>query len=252
MSFVLLETVQEGEERYLDWLLSGLGWTLTLAVTGWCIAFVVGVLVGSARTSRHRGIAIGARLYVEVFRNIPVIVQMFLWYFVLPELLPKDWGDAYKKMAPPWASFVPALIGLSLYTAARVAEQVRSGIEALPHGQRAAAQALGMTELQVYRLALLPQALRIITPTLTSEVMGIFKNTSVALTIGLLELTAQARQINEFTFQTFQAFGSATIVYLLLALCVYAVMHWLEAHFRTPGLEPARAIPGRKPAKQGS
>src|SRR5215475_10796586 len=133
MSFVLFEKVQEGEQLYLDWLLSGLGWTLALAITGWCIAFVVGILVGSARTSPRRGIAVAGRLCVEAFRNIPVIVQMFLWYFVLPELLPKDLGDAYKKMAPPWGSFLPALMGLSLYTAARIAEQVRSGIEALPH-----------------------------------------------------------------------------------------------------------------------
>jgi glutamate/aspartate transport system permease protein len=253
MSFVLFEQVQEGEERYLDWLLSGLGWTLALAITGWCIAFAIGILVGSARTSPRRGVAVAARLYVEVFRNIPVIVQMFLWYFVLPELLPADLGNAYKKMAVPWASFVPALAALSLYTAARVAEQVRSGIEALPHGQRAAAQALGMSELKVYRLVLLPQALRIIMPTLTSEVMGIFKNTSVALTIGLLELTAQARQINEFTFQTFEAFGSATVVYLLLALLVYALMHWLEARYRTPGLELARAPRSKVvDAKQGA
>jgi glutamate/aspartate transport system permease protein len=252
MTFVLFEKVQEGDELYLDWLLSGLGWTLALAITGWCISFAIGVLVGSARTSPRRGIALAARLYVEVFRNIPVIVQMFLWYFVLPELLPKDLGDAYKKMAPPWGSFVPALLGLSLYTAARIAEQVRSGIEALPHGQRAAAQALGMTELKLYRLVLLPQALRIILPTLTSELMGIFKNTSVALTIGLMELTAQARQINEFTFQTFQAFGSATLVYLLLALAVYAVMHWLEGRLRTPGLEMERAAPAKRvAAKQG-
>ena len=241
MSFVLLETVQDGEERYLDWLVSGLGWTLALAITGWCIAFVIGVLVGSARTSQHRWLRIAGRLYVEVFRNIPVIVQMFLWYFVFPELLPKSLGDAYKSIAPPWGSFIPALIGLSLYTAARVAEQVRSGIEALPLGQRSASQALGMTELQLYRLVLLPQCLRIIMPTLTSEVMGIFKNTSVALTIGLLELTAQARQINEFTFQTFQAFGSATVVYLVLALVVYAGMHYLEERLRTPGQEPTNA-----------
>jgi glutamate/aspartate transport system permease protein len=251
MSFVLFETVQDGDERYLDWLVSGLGWTIGLAAAGWCIAFAIGVLVGSARTSRHRGIAIAARLYVEVFRNIPVIVQMFLWYFVLPELLPKELGDTYKKLAPPWGSFVPALFGLALYTAARVAEQIRAGIEALPHGQRAAAQALGMTELEVYRLVLLPQALRIIMPTLTSEVMGIFKNTSVALTIGLLELTAQARQINEFTFQTFQAFGSATVIYLMLALAVYAVMHWLEARFSMPGQGLARVPRAPRPGAAG-
>lgn len=252
MSFVLLETVQDGDERYLDWLVSGVGWTLLLALTGWCIAFVIGVLVGSARTSTHRGVAIAARLYVEVFRNIPVIVQMFLWYFVFPELLPTALGDAFKKIAPPWGSFVPALIGLSLYTAARVAEQVRAGIEALPLGQRSAAQALGMTELQMYRLVLLPQSLRIIMPTLTSEVMGIFKNTSVALTIGLLELTAQARQINEFTFQTFQAFGSATVVYLLLALLVYAGMHRLEVRLKTPGQEPAKTAVQAAARKMGA
>jgi glutamate/aspartate transport system permease protein len=234
---VLFETVQDGEEWYLTWLLSGLAWTVALALAGWCLAFVIGVLVGCCRTSSHRGIAFTARLYVEVFRNIPIIVQMFLWYFVLPELLPPELGSAMKKMAPPWGAFVPALIALSLYTGARVAEQVKAGIEALPYGQRSAATALGMTEFRAYRIILLPQALRIIMPTLTSEVMGIFKNTSVALTIGLLELTAQARQINEFTFKTFQAFGAATILYLLLALAVYAIMHGLEQRLRTPGTE---------------
>jgi glutamate/aspartate transport system permease protein len=234
---VLFETVQDGEELYLTWLLSGLAWTVALALAGWCLAFVIGVLVGCCRTSSHGGIAFAARLYVEVFRNIPIIVQMFLWYFVLPELLPPELGSAMKKMAPPWGAFVPALIALSLYTGARVAEQVKAGIEALPYGQRSAATALGMTEFRAYRIILLPQALRIILPTLTSEVMGIFKNTSVALTIGLLELTAQARQINEFTFKTFQAFGAATILYLLLALAVYAIMHGLEQRLRTPGTE---------------
>jgi glutamate/aspartate transport system permease protein len=248
MFSVLFQNVQDGDETYLSWLLSGVGWTIALAIAGWCIAFVLGVLVGCGRTAANRPVAVAARLYVEVFRNIPVIVQMFLWYFVLPELLPTSLGAAYKHIPPPWGSFVPALVGLSLYTAARVAEQVRAGIEALPQGQRAAAQALAMTEVQLYRLVLLPQALRIIMPTLTSEVMGIFKNTSVALTIGVLELTAQARQINEFTFKTFQAFGAATLIYLLLALIVYAGMHWLELHYRTPGQEPektptAKAVP---------
>jgi glutamate/aspartate transport system permease protein len=241
MPSVLFETVPDGPETYLSWLLSGLAWTLALAVVGWCIAFALGVLVGCGRTARSRGIALASRLYAEIFRNTPVIVQMFLWYFVVPEVLPLGLGDWIKSVPPPWGSFWPALMGLSLYTAARVAEQVKSGIEALPAGQRAAAAALGMTERKVYQLVLLPQALRIVMPTLTSELMGIFKNTSVALTIGLLELTAQARQINEFTFKTFQAFGSATVIYLLLALSVYAVMHYLEQRLRTPGTDFASA-----------
>lgn len=242
---VLFETVQDGDEKYISWLISGLGWTVMLAIAGWCLAFVIGVLVGCGRTSTQRGVALASRLYVELFRNIPIIVQMFLWYFVLPELLPGDLGSRMKKWAPPWGSFYPALAALSLYTAARVAEQVKAGIESLPYGQQSAARALGMRELQVYRLILLPQALRIITPTLTSEVMGIFKNTSVALTIGLLELTAQARQINEFTFKTFQSFGAATLIYLTLALFVFVLMHALENHFLVPGTEP----PSRKQAK---
>lgn len=250
MSSVLFQTVQEGDELYINWIESGLAWTVALALSSWFIAFAIGVVVGCGRTSKNRFVAIASRLYVEVFRNIPVIVQMFLWYFVLPEVLPKPLGDAMKKMSPPWGSFVPACAGLSLYTAARVAEQVKSGIEALPTGQRSAALAMGMSERKIYQLVLLPQALRIIMPTLTSEVMGAFKNTSVALTIGLMELTAQASQINEFTYRTFEAFGTATLLYLLLALAVYAVMYWLEERYRTPGLEPTSARRLASPTKR--
>lgn len=235
MFSVLFQQAQDGDELYLQWLLDGLGWTVFLAVTGWIFAFGIGVVVGCARTSSSRWLTTAARLYVEIFRNIPVIVQMFLWYFVAPELLPSTWGDAIKSVPPPWSSVIPALLGLSLYTGARVAEQFKAGIEALDPGQRSAAAALGFTELRTYRLVLLPQALRIVIPTLTSEVMGIFKNTSVALTIGVLELTAQARQISEFTFETFQAFGAATLIYLMLALAVYTIMHIIEQRLRIPG-----------------
>ncbi|MBR8653660.1 amino acid ABC transporter permease [Achromobacter sp. Marseille-Q0513] len=245
MFSVLLEELPDGGGRYLDWLLSGLGWTVFLALASWAIAFALGVAVGCGRTARSRPIALLARLYVEVFRNVPVIVQMFVWYFVVPELLPRAWGQAIKEIPPPWGSVIPALLGLALYTAARVAEQVKAGLEALPRGQRMAADALGMRGLQAYRLVLLPQALRIIVPTLTSEVMGVFKNSSVALTIGVLELTAQARQINEFTFQTFQAFGAATLAYLGLALMVYALMRLIERRLRIPGNEPAPAVRSR-------
>ena len=236
---VLFETVAEGDERYIEWLLTGLGWTFSLALSGWAIAFVIGVVVGCGRTSSSTLIGVASRLFVEIFRNVPIIVQMFLWYFVVPEILPKDIGAWVKSIPPPWGSFLPALIALSLYTAARVAEQVKAGIEALPPGQRAAAKALGMTGFGVYRFVLMPQAMRIITPTLTSEVMGIYKNTSVALTIGLLELTAQARQINEFTFKTFEAFGAATLIYLGLALAVFVLMQAMENHFRIPGQDDA-------------
>ncbi|MBB4369085.1 glutamate/aspartate transport system permease protein [Bradyrhizobium sp. cir1] len=234
MFAVLLEQTADGQ-RYIDWLVSGLGWTLALAFFGWWIAFAVGVVVGIGRTVQNRAVAALARLYVEIFRNIPVLVQMFLWYFVLPELLPTALGNAIKQIPPPWGSFFPALVCLGLYTAARIAEQVRAGIEALPKGQVEAASALGLSGYLTYRHVIVPQALRLIIPSLTSEVMGIYKNTSVALTIGLMELTAQARQISEATFQTFTAFGAATLVYLALALIAYQGMALIDRAVRIPG-----------------
>lgn len=234
MITVLFEQGSDGR-TYLMWLLSGLGWTLGLAFFGWWIAFAIGVTVGVGRTVKNKFIAAAARLYVEMFRNIPVLVQMFLWYFVLPELLPVAAGNWIKQLPPPWGAFFPALICLSFYTAARVAEQVRAGLEALPAGQSEAAAALGLSNRKTYRLVLVPQALRLIIPSLTSEVMGIYKNTSIALTIGLLELTAQAKAISEETFQTFAAFGAATVIYLVLALVAYQLMSWIDNTVKIPG-----------------
>jgi glutamate/aspartate transport system permease protein len=236
---VLFEQTADGQ-RYIDWLLTGLGWTLALAFFGWWIAFAVGVVVGIGRTVQNRLMAALARFYVEIFRNIPVLVQMFLWYFVLPEILPSQLGNAIKQIPPPWGSFFPALVCLGLYTAARIAEQVRAGIEALPKKQTEAANALGLTGYLTYRHVIVPQALRLIVPSLTSEVMGIYKNTSVALTIGLMELTAQARQISEATFQTFSAFGAATLIYLALALVAYQSMVLIDRAVRIPGTTPAK------------
>ncbi|MFA6265271.1 MAG: amino acid ABC transporter permease [Pseudolabrys sp.] len=236
---VLFEQGSDGS-TYLSWLLSGLGWTLALAVFGWAFAFVVGTIVGVGRTSQSPYIARSARVYVEIFRNIPVLVQMFLWYFVLPELLPAQMGSWIKQLSPPWGQFFPALLCLTFYTAARVAEQVRAGLEALPGGQREAAAALGLSSRKTYFLVLVPQALRLIVPSLTSEVMGIYKNSSVALTIGLLELTARSRQISEETFQTFAAFGAATIMYLLLALLAYGLMSLIDQKTKIPGTATAQ------------
>jgi glutamate/aspartate transport system permease protein len=233
---LLFEPTLDGTGRYLDWILSGLGWTLLLALGAWTIALVVGTLVGVARTLPQGILSRIGRVYVELFRNIPLLVQMFFWYFVLPELLPARIGMAIKQMDPPWASFVPALICLGLFTAARIAEQVRAGLQALPRGQIQAASALGFERGGMYRLILLPQAFRIILPTLTNEFMTIFKNTSVALTIGLVELTATAREINENTFRTFEAFGIVTIIYLAIALVAWQIMHRIERAVQLPSL----------------
>ena len=233
---LLFETTPDGVSRYIDWIWSGLAWTLSLALGAWTIALIVGTLVGVARTFPGGLWPRLARAYVETFRNVPLLVQMFFWYFILPELLPQRLGLAIKQMDPPWGSFVPALICLGLFTAARIAEQVRAGVQALPAGQRAAASALGFSRSGMYRLILLPQAFRIILPTLTNEFMTIFKNTSVALTIGLVELTATAREINENTFRTFEAYGIVTIVYLAIALIAWQLMYRIERAAQLPSL----------------
>jgi glutamate/aspartate transport system permease protein len=240
---LLFEPTPDGAGRYLDWIVSGLGWTLCLALGAWSIALAVGTLVGVARTLPNGLLPKVGRAYVETFRNIPLLVQMFFWYFVLPELLPARVGMAIKQMDPPWGSFVPALICLGLFTAARIAEQVRAGLQALPAGQTQAACALGFARGTMYQVILLPQAFRIILPTLTNEFMTIFKNTSVALTIGLVELTATAREINENTFRTFEAFGVVTMVYLVIALVAWQIMHRIERAVQLPDVASGRSRP---------
>ena len=161
---------------------------------------------------------------------------MFLWYFVLPELMPRGIGTWIKQMPPPWGAFVPAVLCLGFFTAARVAEQVRAGIQSLPRGQGMAGTALGLTLPQTYRYVLLPMAFRIILPPLTSEIMNVIKNSSVALTIGLVELTAAARSMQEFSFQVFEAFTAATTIYILVNVIVVLGMRVRRAQRRRPGL----------------
>ncbi|PWC22754.1 glutamate ABC transporter permease [Brenneria roseae subsp. roseae] len=239
---ILFQTAPDGE-LYISWLLSGLCWTLALAIFSAMLAFCIGVLVGICRSADSLILNIIGRIYVQVFRNIPLIVQMFLVYFVLPDMLPPSLGDPIKQLGAPWGSFIPALICLSLYTGARIAEQVKAGLLSLPRGQKEASEAIGLNTVQKYMLILLPQALRIIVPTLTSEAMGVFKNTSVALAIGLLELTAQAQQISEFTYETFEAFFAATVCYGVLALIIWTVMTYVERRIYVPGFSYDR--PGK-------
>ncbi len=243
---VFLEQAPSGGMTYLGWLMSGLFWTLSVSACAWVIASVVGCVVGVARTTPVGWARALGTAYVELFRNIPLLVQMFLWYFVMPEVLPKAWGDWLKQDLPnvltlPFAAqfslfeFSAAVLCLGLYTASRVAEQVRSGIQSLPRGQTGAGLALGLTLPQVYRHVTLPMAFRIIIPPMTSEFLTIFKNSSTALTIGVLELTAQSRQISEYTFKTFTAFSAATLLYIAITLTVTFLMRALERRTAVPG-----------------
>jgi glutamate/aspartate transport system permease protein len=239
---VLLETEPGGTGSYLHYLIVGLGWTLVTALAAWVLALAIGISVGTLRTTTAKWVVRAGNLYVEIFRNIPLIVQMFLWFFVVPEFLPKALGDWVKQMPPPWGSYLPAVMCLAIFTSVRVAEQVRAGINSLPRGQRMAAIAMGLTEAQAYRYVILPQSFRIIMPPLTSEFMNVIKNSSVALTIGLLELTGRARAMQEFSFRVFEAFTAATIIYLLTNLVVVLLMRALERKIRVPGLIGAQAV----------
>jgi glutamate/aspartate transport system permease protein len=161
------------------------------------------------------------------------LVQLFIWFFVLPEILPHSWGLWLKQM--PHAPFYTAAIGIGLFMSARVAEQTRAGINSLPRGQKLAATALGLTTAQAYRYVLLPMAFRIIMPPLTSEFLSTIKNTSVAITIGLIELTGEARAMQEFSFQVFEAFTAATMLYLAVNIVVVTAMRFLERAIAVPG-----------------
>jgi glutamate/aspartate transport system permease protein len=240
---VLLEMEPGGTGTYLHYLLVGLLWTLATALAAWVVALLVGAMVGTVRTTPLKWAVRLGNLYVEVFRNVPLIVQMFLWFFVVPEFLPQAMGDWIKQMPPPWSSYLPAVMCLGIFTSVRVAEQVRAGINSLPRGQRLAGTAMGLSLAETYRFVILPQAFRIILPPLTSEFMNVIKNSSVALTIGLLELTGRARAMQEFSFRVFEAFTAATVIYLLTNLVVVLLMRWLERRVRVPGLIAAAGAP---------
>lgn len=232
---VFLQPSATGEGTYLSWLFEGLKWTVTLSLTAWIIALIVGSIIGVLRTVPNRWLGLIAAAYVEIFRNIPLLVQLFIWYFVLPELLPGKMGDTFKQMNPLAQQFLSAMVCLGLFTAARVAEQVRAGINSLPRGQRNAGLAMGFTLPQCYRHVLLPMAYRIIVPPLTSEFLNIFKNSAVATTIGLIELSRQAQQLVDFTAQPYEAFIAVTLLYVMINVTVMFLMRRVEKTVQVPG-----------------
>lgn len=232
---VLLQPAASGDATYLGWMLSGLEMTIALSLASWIMALAFGALAGVLRTVPSRFWSGLAAAYVEIFRNIPLLVQLFIWYFVLPELLPTAWGNAYKQMNPVLQQFLAAGICLGFFTSARVCEQVRSGIESLPRGQQNAGLALGLTLPQTYRHVMLPMAFRLIVPPLTSEFLNIFKNSAVASTIGLLELAAQGRQLVDYTAQPFESFIAVTVLYMVINVTVMTAMRWVEQKTRVPG-----------------
>ncbi len=266
--FCLVEDVEAGcIGPYFYWIAEGFGWTIAVASAAWMIAFPLGSVLGVMRTLdkpilwvvpfvkspiyfKTRAIATSkgvitidiawfllgiSTLYVTIFRNVPLLVQLFLWYFVFPEVIPEEAGR-WVKREMPMPEFWTAVMCLGLYTASRVGEQVRAGVNSITQGQHYAAMAIGLSPVQVYRYVLLPVAFRIIIPPLTSDFLGVFKNSSLALTIGVLELTAMTRQVEEYSYQGFEAFTAATVLYIVVTAIVMAAMAVVEKRVAMPGM----------------
>lgn len=216
-----------GEVTYLDWLISAWGWTISVSLLSLGVALVFGSLMGVLRTTPNRGFVLLGNVWTEVFRNIPLLVQIFLWYHVVPALFPALRGVP---------SFLLVVMGLGLFTSARVSEQVRAGIQSLPRGQRMAGLALGFTLPQTYRYVLLPMAFRIVIPPLTSESMNIVKNSSVAFAVSISELTLFALQAQEETARGIEVYLAVTALYFISAFALNRLLHFVEVRVRVPGM----------------
>ena len=212
---------------YLQWMLDAWGWTLAVAGSAWVIAVTLGSLMGTLRTLTGSPWLVRlANVWVEFFRNIPLLVQVFLWYFVVPKMFP-----AFQQVP----GFLLVVFALGFFTSARIAEQVRAGIQALPKGQRYAGLALGLTTAQTYRYVILPMAFRIILPPLTSESMNLLKNSSVAFAVSIAELTMFAMQAQEETSRGIEVYLAVTALYALSAFAVNRVFALIEKKSQIPG-----------------
>ena len=212
---------------YLQWMLSAWVWTVSVSLLALVIALIAGSLIGTIRTLPDNKFLVGfGNAWVELFRNIPLLVQIFLWYHVLPAIFPVLKG---------FSSFILVVLALGFFTSARIAEQVRAGIQALPRGQRYAGMAMGFTTLQYYRYVLLPMAFRIIIPPLTSETMNIFKNSSVAFAVSVTELTMFAMQAQEETSRGIEVYLAVTGLYVISAFAINRIMACIEKRSRVPG-----------------
>ncbi|WP_038213735.1 amino acid ABC transporter permease [Xenophilus azovorans] len=225
-----------GVDTYLNWMLSAWGWTVAVSLSALAVALIVGSIIGVIRTLPDSPWLVRfGNAWVELFRNIPLLVQIFLWYHVVPAII------APMRDVPP---FVLVVLALGLFTSARIAEQLRSGIQALPRGQRYAGMAVGFTTMQYYRYVLLPMAYRIIIPPLTSESMNIFKNSSVAFAVSIAEMTQFAMQAGEETARPIEMYLGVTVLYVISALAINRIMAFIEKRARVPGFVAAGGTGG--------
>src|SRR6187397_80204 len=216
---------------YLRWMMSAWGWTLLVSALSLVVALVVGSIMGIFRTTPVKALVWIGNAWTELFRNIPLLVQIFLWYHVIPSMF---------KGLQQVPDIFAVVIALGFFTSARISEQVRAGIQALPRGQRYAGLAMGLTLPQTYRFVLLPMAYRIIIPPLTSESMNIIKNTSVAFAVSIAELTMFAMQAQEETSRGVEVYLAVTLLYFVSAFAVNRLAALIERRVQVPGLLGAK------------
>jgi len=216
-----------GGETYLNWMMSAWGWTLGVAALALIVALVLGSLVGILRTTPNRGFVAFGNCWTELFRNVPLLVQIFLWYHVLPSMF---------RSLQQVPSFLLVVFALGFFTSARISEQVKAGIQSLAGGQRYAGLAMGLTLPQTYRYVLLPMAFRIVIPPLTSESMNIIKNSSVAFAVSIAELTMFAMQAQEETSRGIEIYLAVTALYFVSAFAINRVAKVIETKVRVPGM----------------
>jgi glutamate/aspartate transport system permease protein len=218
---------KDGDITYLQWLLSAWGWTLSVAAFALVVALAVGALMGILRTVPDKRLQFIGNAWTELFRNIPLLVQIFLWYHVIPSIF---------KPLQQFPSFILVVLALGFFTSARIAEQVKAGIQSLPRGQSYAGLAMGFSLAQTYRFVLLPMAFRIVIPPLTSESMNIIKNSSVAFAVSIAELTMFAMQAQEETSRGVEIYLAVTGLYFISAFAVNRIMMFVEQRVRVPGM----------------
>ena len=221
-------------EPYGEWMLQGIWLTLQLGFLAWIIALSLGVFLGTMRAAPWKLLRLVSTIYVEIFRNVPFLVQLFFWFYAGPMIF----GETlqFKINTISGLNYYAAVVGLGLYTASRVAEHVRAGFASIGQGQYQAALSTGMSHWQMYWHIMIPHALRLILPPLTTEFLTIFKNSSVAMTIGVAETTFMSYKIDSETFHGLEATTGAMFVYLVLGMAVVKTMSYFEKKFRIRGL----------------
>jgi polar amino acid transport system permease protein len=226
MNMFDLSIVLSGE--YHDWLVSGFLLSIQLALISLAIALPLAIVIAVLRLAPYaplRGIAI---TYVEAIRNVPLLAHMLFWYFGAPELLPaaiKSWVYQHNIEA------ISAVIALVLYTAAYMAEDIRSGLRSIPKEQMEAGRTLGFGFISTMRLVILPQSLRVTVPPLISQTLNLWKNTSIAMVIGVAEMMYQAQQVESATFRGFESFAVTTAGYVSVSIAITLLSGWYQQRY---------------------